>query len=97
MDMTVIGAGIGGLSLGLALRRTGIPCHIHEAAPAVAPIGVGINVLPHATRELAEFNLEGMWRSGLLHTSSIRGCPAAEAGRHRLADPRAGLLTGLLE
>jgi hypothetical protein len=42
------------------------------------------NVLPHATRELAELNLEAMWQSGLPHTSSIRGCPPADAGRHRL-------------
>jgi 2-polyprenyl-6-methoxyphenol hydroxylase-like FAD-dependent oxidoreductase len=76
MDVIIIGAGIGGLPLGLALHRTGIPCHIYEAAPAIAPIGVGINVLPHATRELAELNLEAMWRSGLPHTSSITGSPA---------------------
>jgi 2-polyprenyl-6-methoxyphenol hydroxylase-like FAD-dependent oxidoreductase len=58
MDVIIIGAGIGGLALGLALHRAGIPCHIYEAAPAIAPIGVGINLLPHATRELAELNLE---------------------------------------
>jgi 2-polyprenyl-6-methoxyphenol hydroxylase-like FAD-dependent oxidoreductase len=58
MGVIVIGAGIGGLTLGLALHRAGIPCHIYEAAPEIAPIGVGINLLPHATRELAELDLE---------------------------------------
>jgi 2-polyprenyl-6-methoxyphenol hydroxylase-like FAD-dependent oxidoreductase len=47
-----------GLVLSRALHREGIPCHIYEAAPAIAPVGVGINLLPHATRELAELDLE---------------------------------------
>ncbi len=58
MDVIIVGAGIGGLTLGLALHRAGIPCRIYEAASAIEPIGVGINVLPHATRELAELGLE---------------------------------------
>ena len=58
MDVIIIGAGIGGLTLGLALHRAGIACRIYEAASAIEPIGVGINVLPHAARELAELGLE---------------------------------------
>jgi 5-methylphenazine-1-carboxylate 1-monooxygenase len=58
MDVIIVGAGIGGLTLGVALHRAGIRCRIYEAAPAIEPIGVGINVLPHATRVLAELGLE---------------------------------------
>jgi 5-methylphenazine-1-carboxylate 1-monooxygenase len=58
MDVIIVGGGIGGLTLGLALHRAGISCRIYEAAPAITPIGVGINVLPHATRELAALDLE---------------------------------------
>ena len=58
MDVIVVGAGIGGLSLGLALHEAGIPCRVYEAAPEIKPIGVGISLLPHATRILSELGLE---------------------------------------
>jgi 2-polyprenyl-6-methoxyphenol hydroxylase-like FAD-dependent oxidoreductase len=57
-DVIIVGAGIGGLTLGLALQRCGIPCRIIESAAEIRPIGVGINLLPHATRELAALGLE---------------------------------------
>lgn len=50
MDVVIVGAGIGGLTLGLRLTAAGVPCRIYEAAPEIKPLGVGINLLPHATR-----------------------------------------------
>ena len=57
-DVIIVGAGIGGLTLGLALHGAGIPCRIFESAAEIKPVGVGINLLPHATRELAALGLE---------------------------------------
>ncbi len=57
-DIIIVGAGIGGLTLGLALHQAGIPCRIFESVPEIKPIGVGINLLPHATKELAALGLE---------------------------------------
>jgi 2-polyprenyl-6-methoxyphenol hydroxylase-like FAD-dependent oxidoreductase len=57
-DILIVGAGIGGLTLGLALHSSGIPCRIFESAAEIRPIGVGINLLPHATKELAALGLE---------------------------------------
>ncbi|HET7715025.1 MAG TPA: flavin-dependent oxidoreductase [Bauldia sp.] len=57
MDLLIIGAGIGGLTLGLMAQRRGIPVRIFEAAPEIKPIGVGISILPHASKELSELGL----------------------------------------
>jgi 2-polyprenyl-6-methoxyphenol hydroxylase-like FAD-dependent oxidoreductase len=57
-EIIIVGAGIGGLTLGLALHERGIPCRIFESAAEIRPIGVGINLLPHATKELAALGLE---------------------------------------
>jgi 5-methylphenazine-1-carboxylate 1-monooxygenase len=57
-EVIIVGAGIGGLTLGLALQQAGIACRIYESAPALKAVGVGINLLPHATRELAALGLE---------------------------------------
>jgi 5-methylphenazine-1-carboxylate 1-monooxygenase len=57
-DIIIVGAGIGGLTLGLTLHKCGIPCRVLESAAEIRPIGVGINLLPHATQQLAALGLE---------------------------------------
>lgn len=58
MSVVIAGAGIGGLTLGLTLHQLGIPFRIFEAVKEIRPLGVGINVQPHAIRELFELGLE---------------------------------------
>jgi 2-polyprenyl-6-methoxyphenol hydroxylase-like FAD-dependent oxidoreductase len=55
--VVVAGAGIGGLAVALALARRGIEVQLYEAAAELRPLGVGINLLPHATAELASWGL----------------------------------------
>jgi 5-methylphenazine-1-carboxylate 1-monooxygenase len=57
MKAIVVGGGIGGLSLALSLHQIGLDAHVFEAAPAFQFLGLGINVQPHAVRELAELGL----------------------------------------
>lgn len=57
MKVIIIGGGIGGLATALMLHARGIDCEIYEQSDAVRELGVGINTLPHAIRELAELGL----------------------------------------
>ncbi|MDQ8730761.1 flavin-dependent oxidoreductase [Bradyrhizobium sp. LHD-71] len=57
MTVLIAGGGIGGLTLALSLHQIGVPCRIFESVPELKPLGVGINVLPHACRELIELGL----------------------------------------
>ena len=57
-DVLIVGAGIGGLTLALELQRLGIPCRILESAPEIKAVGVGLNILPHASAILADLGLE---------------------------------------
>lgn len=56
--MAIVGGGIGGCALALSLHAAGITdVEVHEAATEPRELGVGINVLPHAVRELDELGV----------------------------------------
>jgi 2-polyprenyl-6-methoxyphenol hydroxylase-like FAD-dependent oxidoreductase len=57
MKVIIAGAGVGGLVTALMLHARGIDCEIYEQADAIRELGVGINTLPHAIKELAELGL----------------------------------------
>jgi 2-polyprenyl-6-methoxyphenol hydroxylase-like FAD-dependent oxidoreductase len=57
MKAIIIGGGIGGLTTALMLHARGLDCEIFEQSDAVRELGVGINTLPHAIKELAELGL----------------------------------------
>jgi salicylate hydroxylase len=55
--VAIVGAGIGGLSLGLALRERGVSADVFEQAPALTEIGAAIALSANATREYARLGL----------------------------------------
>jgi len=56
-NVLIAGAGIGGLTAALTLHAKGIRSTVIESAHQLKPLGVGINLLPHAVRELADLGL----------------------------------------
>ncbi len=57
MKAAIVGAGPGGLAAALSLHRLGIDCEVFEATPEIRQLGVGLNLLPHAVRELTILGL----------------------------------------
>src|ERR1700742_5293174 len=57
MKAIIVGGGVGGLTTALMLHARGIDCEIYEQADSVRELGVGINTLPHAIKELKELGL----------------------------------------
>src|SRR3954451_19735093 len=69
--VAIAGGGIGGMALALALHDAGFrDVDVYESASRVKELGCGINVLPHAIRELTEL--------GLLDGLGAVGVPTAE-------------------
>lgn len=57
--MIIAGGGIGGLTLALSLHQAGFGVEVFESVERIQALGVGINLLPHAVRELDALGLAG--------------------------------------
>ncbi|MEY2440748.1 MAG: 5-methylphenazine-carboxylate 1-monooxygenase [bacterium] len=66
MRALVVGGGIGGLATALSLHEAGLEVEVVESARRLQMFGAGINILPHAVRELTELGLgEQLEASGI--------------------------------
>jgi 2-polyprenyl-6-methoxyphenol hydroxylase-like FAD-dependent oxidoreductase len=58
MNILIAGGGIGGLAAALSLHAAGLrQVQVLEAAAKIRQVGVGVNLPPHAVRELTELGL----------------------------------------
>jgi 2-polyprenyl-6-methoxyphenol hydroxylase-like FAD-dependent oxidoreductase len=69
--ISIIGAGIGGLTAALLCHARGISCTVFEQAPVIREIGVGINLLPHAVKILHELGLLGALDDAAIRTEEL--------------------------
>jgi 2-polyprenyl-6-methoxyphenol hydroxylase-like FAD-dependent oxidoreductase len=56
-NAAVVGAGIGGLAAGIALRQAGWEVTVYEAAPELRPLGAGLSIWPNGVRALRALGL----------------------------------------
>lgn len=67
----IIGAGIAGLTLGLACQRAGFEVRIYEKAKALKTIGGGIILWPHGYRFLQELGIADCLQSAWMSVKSL--------------------------
>src|SRR3979490_1722150 len=71
MAVLTRGGGIGGLTLALSLHQIGGAAKVFESVAELKQLGVGINVLPHAVRELIELGLLDKLDAAGVRTSEL--------------------------
>lgn len=91
MHVLIAGAGIGGLTTALMLHARDIPCTIRESSREMREVGVGINILPHAIRELDELGLLDALDRVAVRTSYLHYY--TRTGQEVWSEPR-GMLAG---
>jgi 2-polyprenyl-6-methoxyphenol hydroxylase-like FAD-dependent oxidoreductase len=82
----VIGAGIGGLTTALSLHDVGAQVDVFDSASELRPLGVGINLLPHAVRELDALGLLDALRAHAIAPSVLVYC--TKRGQEIWREPR---------
>jgi 2-polyprenyl-6-methoxyphenol hydroxylase-like FAD-dependent oxidoreductase len=87
----VIGAGIGGLATALSLAEVGVHVDVFDSTPELRPLGVGINLLPHAVRELHALGLLDELRAHAIAPSVLVYC--TKRGQEIWREPR-GIAAG---
>lgn len=56
-SVTIIGAGIGGLTAALSLQQRGIPVRVYEQASKLAEVGAGLHLSPNAIHVIRKLGL----------------------------------------
>ncbi len=90
-DCVVVGAGIGGLATALSLHQIGATVEVFDSTQELRPLGVGINLLPHAVRELDALGLLEELRARSIAPALLLYC--TKRGQEIWREPR-GIAAG---
>ncbi len=88
LRVAVVGGGIGGLVLALALRERGIGCEVYEQADELREIGAAVALSANGTRELRRLRLGEQVEAVSVVPSALvirRGTPARSSPTTRSA------------
>ena len=91
MKILIAGGGIGGMTAALRLHAAGFDVEVFESVAEIKELGVGINLLPHATRELTELGLLEELAATAIETRALRY--HTQYGHHIITELR-GLAAG---
>lgn len=81
-DFAIVGGGIGGLTLGIALQLKGFNVTIFESAPGLKPLGAGITLAGNAVKALIQIGIaDAILQAGKILQSLI------------IKDPKGNVLT----
>ncbi|NHF71810.1 FAD-dependent monooxygenase [Paracoccus xiamenensis] len=93
-DITIIGAGVAGLTAALALAQRGARVQVHERAGALREVGAGLQISPNAGRVLDALGLSAALdavsarsEGVVLHDSHGRQVAAMPLAAHRPGQP----------
>lgn len=86
MNAIIVGGGVGGLTTALMLHARGVDCEVYEQASEIRELGVGINTLPHAIKELADLGLLPRLDDVAIRTYEL--IYANRFGQHVWVEPR---------
>ncbi len=90
MDVGILGGGIAGLSVALALHKQGHSCFVYERRTAPSTMGAGVTLWPNAGFVLQEFGL-------LEDMGAVGGRPTSVHRWNAAGDPLGGLDITLLD
>ena len=105
-QISIIGGGIGGLTMAIALRSKGFDCALYERSPAFQEVGAAISVWPNALRVFRKLDMlpDVLENSGEVQQAYIKTSTGRVLTRSRPAYElpavcmhRADLLTALLK
>ena len=86
MKIVIAGAGIGGLTAAMCLKRAGFDVEVLDAVSELKPLGVGINIQAGAVRILSGLGMEPALAATGIETRELRY--ANRHGQTIWADPR---------